>query len=41
MGVQTSVCEVLIDVRACGAVKEVKEIKGRGRVCTSTLSTFQ
>ena len=41
MGVQTSICEVLIDVRACEAVEEVKEVEGRGEVCTSTLSTFQ
>ena len=41
MRVQASVYRALVDVRACKAVKEVKKIKDRGEVCTSTLSTFQ
>ena len=41
MRVQASVCEALINVRACEVVEEVEEVEGRGRVCTSTLSTFQ
>ena len=41
MEVQTFICGVLIDVEACEAVREVKKVEGRGRVCTPALSTFQ
>ena len=42
MGVQASVCEVLINVGACEVLKEVEEVaEGEGEVCTPTLSTFQ
>ena len=41
MRVQVSIYRVLTDVRACEAVKEIKEIEGRDEVCTPTLSTFQ
>ena len=42
MGAQASVCEALINVRACEVVKKVEEAaEGEGRVCTPTLSIFQ
>ena len=40
MRVQVFICEVLVNVRACEVIEEVKEVKGRGEVCTSTLSIF-
>ena len=33
IGVQAFLCEALIDVRACEAVKEVKGAEGEGGVC--------
>ena len=41
MRVQTSVCEVLIDVRVCKTVKEMKKAEDEDEVCTFTLSIFQ
>ena len=41
MGVQTSVCRVLINVGVCEVMREVKEAEGEGGVCTPALSIFQ
>ena len=42
MKMQTSVYGVLISVKACEVLKEVKEAaEDRGEVCTPTLSIFQ